>query len=290
MLRWRFEQTCQHGSFGETHILDVFTKVKLGCCRDAEGAAAHIGAVEIKLEYLFLAQIAFKPDCKESLLDLAFDRALIGKKQIFGKLLCESRAALNNTVGAQVLAQRTAQPPEINAVMIEKATVFGAKHSFEDVVWQFVNRHSLPVQDAALADFVTVTVEECDGIIILRAPVLLGFLKGRQREREHDDRADHAERKTFIENLDDETTEPAHPEAPGENSDVFPPFTGIKTQIVEAGVNPGVKTDEPRNPEGLALFLVSIFIGRFTHELYFIAVKVVRRAKPTRQSYQINKL
>ncbi|MCY1313713.1 hypothetical protein D9M70_642610 [compost metagenome] len=57
----RFEQACQHCSFGKVHILDILTEIKLGCRRYPKGAAAHIGAVQVKLEYLFLGKIALKP-------------------------------------------------------------------------------------------------------------------------------------------------------------------------------------------------------------------------------------
>jgi len=82
------------------------------------------------------------------------------------------------------------------------------------VIRQFVDGHGLTMQNAALADFIAVAIEEGNGIIVLRAPVLLGFLEGWQGEDEHQHRTANAERKPFIENFDHETPEAAHAKTP----------------------------------------------------------------------------
>jgi len=54
---------------------------------DAERAAAHIGAIEVELENLILAEPRLQPDRQKRLVDLAFDGALIAQEQVLGKLL-----------------------------------------------------------------------------------------------------------------------------------------------------------------------------------------------------------
>ncbi len=103
-FRRSLEQAGQHGCLGQRDVLYILAEIKLGRGCNAESAAAHIGTVEVKLEDFLLAEIAFKPEREKGFLDLAFDGALIGKKQVFGKLLRDGRAALNHAVGAHVLA------------------------------------------------------------------------------------------------------------------------------------------------------------------------------------------
>ena len=58
--------------------LTDLAEIELGRRRDAEIAAAHIGAVEIELEDLVLGVVGLEPDDEEGFLDLALDGALVG--------------------------------------------------------------------------------------------------------------------------------------------------------------------------------------------------------------------
>jgi hypothetical protein len=62
--------------------------------RDAERAAAHIGAVEIELQDFVLGQVGFPARWQEGFLDLALDGALVRQEQVLGELLRQRRAAL----------------------------------------------------------------------------------------------------------------------------------------------------------------------------------------------------
>ncbi len=83
----RLEQACEHGGFSKIDVLDALAEVELRSGSDAECAAAHIGAVEIRLQDFLLVQIGFEPDGEEGFLDLAVDAALIGEEQVFRQLL-----------------------------------------------------------------------------------------------------------------------------------------------------------------------------------------------------------
>ena len=77
ITRRRLEQPGQHRGFGEVHVARGLVEIILRGRVDAIGAAAEIGAVEIKLQDLVLGETGLEPDRKKGFLDLAFDRALI---------------------------------------------------------------------------------------------------------------------------------------------------------------------------------------------------------------------
>jgi hypothetical protein len=80
------------------------------------------------------------------------------------------------TVGARVLGHGAGEAEEIDAEMFEEAPVFRRQHRLDQMVGQFLDRHRVGMQDAALADLVAVAVEEGDGEFVLLAPVAGGFL------------------------------------------------------------------------------------------------------------------
>ena len=139
----RLEKARQHGCLGERQVLDVLAEIEVGGGRDAEGAAAHIGAVEIELEDLLLGDVHLQPERQERLLDLALDRALVGEEQVLGQLLGDGGAALDDRVGADVLLHGAKQAEEIDAEMIEEAAVLGGQHGLDDMVGHFVDRHRI---------------------------------------------------------------------------------------------------------------------------------------------------
>ncbi len=168
--------------------------------------------------------------------------------------------------------------------MIEKASVLCAEDGLDDMIGKFINRYSLAMQDTALAKLVAVAVEKCNGIIVLRAPVFLGFFECGHGKPQHNDRTYDAEGETLIQNFHDKAPEAAYTKATREDGDIFPPLPGVKTKIVETRIDPGIKANQTRNPEWFALLLFRIFFRRFTHKLYFGTEKIGRRAKPARQS------
>ena len=85
--RRRLEEASQHCGFGEVHIARRFVEVILCGGIDAEGAAAHVGAVEIKLQNLVLGEPRLEPDGEERLLHLALDGSLVVQEQVLGELL-----------------------------------------------------------------------------------------------------------------------------------------------------------------------------------------------------------
>ncbi len=83
----RLEQSREHRRLGEIDLAGRFAEVEIRRRVDAEGAAAHIGAVEVELEDLVLGEARFEPQGEECLLDLALDGALVAQEQVLGELL-----------------------------------------------------------------------------------------------------------------------------------------------------------------------------------------------------------
>jgi hypothetical protein len=98
----RLEHAGQHRGFGERHIAHRFAEIIF--CRgvDAEGAAAEIGAIEIKLENLVLGEMCLQPQRQERFVDLTLNGALVRQEQVLGELLRERRTALHYPAGLGV--------------------------------------------------------------------------------------------------------------------------------------------------------------------------------------------
>src|SRR5690606_9530292 len=108
------------------------------------------------------------------------------------------------------------------------------------VVRHFLDRNGIALDDAALADFVAVAVEEGDGILILREPVSFSRLEGGNGEGEHQDGTHGAEREAFTCQLDETALEAGDAEAPGEDGDALPGVSSPEAKFVQRGVDPCV--------------------------------------------------
>ena len=201
--RRRLEQAGQHRGFGEVHVARGLVEVVLRGRVDAEGAAAHIGAVEIELEDLVLGEPRLEPDREERFLHLALDRALVVEEQVLGELLRDRGAALHHAAGARIGGERADGARRVDAEMLVEAPVFGRERRLDQVIGKVLERDGVVVLDAARADLVAVAVEEGDGELGLLQPVLVGgFAERRDRERQHDDQPAEAERGAFGQRLD----------------------------------------------------------------------------------------
>src|SRR3974390_796455 len=94
---------------------------------DAEGTAAHIGAIEIELQDLVLGKPRLKPDREKRLVDLALDGALVGEEQVLGELLGDRRTALAHAAGLGVGHKRAHRTGDIDAEMVVETAALGPK-------------------------------------------------------------------------------------------------------------------------------------------------------------------
>ncbi|MCY1237964.1 hypothetical protein D9M72_506800 [compost metagenome] len=144
--------------------------------------------------------------------------------------------------------------------MVEEAAVFGRQHRLDQMIGQFVDRHGIFVNDAAVADFIAVAVEEGDGEIALGAPVSLGFLEGGKRERQHQHGADGAPVHAFAEHLEDDLFPACDAETAEEDGGIFPPLRQLEAGIPDRGIDPGVDPEKD-----VPLFRPVIVFPRFPH-------------------------
>src|SRR5258708_35742935 len=107
---------------------------------DAEGAAAHIGAVEIELQNLVLGEPRLQPDRKKRFLDLALDGALVVQEQVFRELLGDRRAALPYAAGLGVGQQRPCGAGDVDAEMVVEAAVLGGQRRPGQIVRKIPQR------------------------------------------------------------------------------------------------------------------------------------------------------
>ena len=239
----RLEQAGEHRRFGEVHVARRLVEIELRRRVDAERAAAHVGAVKVELQDVPLGEARFEPEGEKELLELAVERALEGEKEVLGELLGERRAALHGLARPDVLHEGARGAEEVDAEVLEEAPVFGGEGRLDHVVGDFLERHGVIVQDAALADLAPLAVEELHAVAARREDLaLVHFLEGGNGERVHEDEAAAGERQSLRHQLigdlapsiETETREEARRGVPA----ILEGFPGIR----EARVDPTVET------------------------------------------------
>ena len=206
----RLEQPGEHRPFGEVHLAGRLAEVEVRRGVDAEGAAAHVGAVEIELENLVLGEPALEPQGEEGLLHLALDGALVAQEQVLGELLGDRGAALDDAAGLRIGEHGAEGAGNVDAEMLVEAPVLGGEHRLDQMIGQLVERDRMAVLDAAAADLVAVAVEEGHRELGLLQPVLVGGLAERRAgERQHQHEAAEAHGGHFRQRLDDEPAPPS---------------------------------------------------------------------------------
>ena len=213
VLRRRLEQAGEQRGFGEIDLPHRLAEVVLRRRLDAEGAAAHVGAVEVEFQDLALGEAALQQQGEKRFLDLALQGALGGQEQVLGHLLGYRRAALHHLVCLQIGGERAERAVDVDAPVLEEAPVLGGERRLDHRIGDVVERHGVVVQDAALADLVAVLIEEFDGELPGEELALVELLEGRNGEREHDDEAAGAERQPFGGRLVEQALPAAEPEA-----------------------------------------------------------------------------
>ncbi len=189
----RLEQSGQHRGFGEIDVARRLVEIEMRRAVDAEGAAAHIGAVEIEFQNFVLGEPRLQPDREERLVDLALDGALVAQEQVLRQLLGDRRAALTDTAGLRVGQQRAKGAGDVDAEMVVEAAVLGGERRLDQIVRKILQRNRIIVLDAAAADRIAVAVEKRHREIGFLQPVLVGgFAERRHRQRQHQDQARQA--------------------------------------------------------------------------------------------------
>ena len=219
---------------------------------DAEGAAAHIGAVEIELEDLVLGQARLEPDREERLVDLALDGALVAEEQVLRELLGDRRAALPHAAGLRVGDKRAEGAGDVDAEVIVEAAVLGGERRLDEIVGKVLERNRIVVLDAAAADRIAVAIEKRDGEVGLLQPVVVGgFAERRYRERQQQDQAGESDRRGFGQRLDENPAfPPADIEAIHEGREALVEFAcaGARCEHREVDARIEVQQEMPDSP------------------------------------------
>ncbi len=186
VFRRRLVKAREQRRLGEVHLAHGLAEIILRRRLDAEGAAAHVGAVEIHLQDLALGKARLEQEGEEHLLDLSLHRTLGREEQVLGELLGERGSALDDLVGPQVLDQSARRAENVDAVVLEETAVLGGERRLDDGVGDLLERHGVVMENAALADLVALLVEELDGIAAGQEAAFVELEEGGQRQRIHD--------------------------------------------------------------------------------------------------------
>ena len=109
---------------------------------------------------------------------------------------------------------------DVDAEMVEEASILGRQHLLDEKLRHFVERHGFVVFDAAPADLIAVAIEEGDGEIGAFQPVLVGGrLERRLRQRQQQHKADEADVGGLAGEVEAKLGEPAQPQPLGSGGD-----------------------------------------------------------------------
>ena len=206
----RLEQSGEHRGFRKIDVAHRLVEIEMRRAVDAEGAAAHIGAVEIEFQDFVLGEPGLQPDREKRLVDLALDGALVAQEQVLRELLGNRRAALPHAAGLRVGHQRARRAGDVDAEMVVEAAVLGGERRLDQIVRKIFERNRVVVLDAAAADRIAVAIEKRHREIGFLQPVFVGgFAKRRNRQRQHQDQTAEPEGGGFRQRFDEDPAFPA---------------------------------------------------------------------------------
>ena len=160
--RRRAHQAGEHGGFRDGELLRRLAEIALRRRLDAVGAGAEIDAVEIELDDLGLAELAFQPQRQRHLLHLAGEGALLGQEQVLGELLRDGRAALRHAAPHHVGVERARHADRVDAAMRIEAAVLDGDERLRHVARQFLERNRIAVVLAPRGEQPAVEVDDLD--------------------------------------------------------------------------------------------------------------------------------
>ena len=137
----RLEQAGEHRGFREIDVARRLVEVEMRRAVDAEGAAAHIGAVEIEFQDFILGEPRLQPDRQKGFLHLALDGALVVEEQVLRQLLGDRRTALAHAAGLRVGDERARGAGDVDAEMIVETAVFGGERRLDQIVRKILQRN-----------------------------------------------------------------------------------------------------------------------------------------------------
>ena len=152
----------EHRSFRDPHLPGRLAEIALGGRLHAVSARTEIDAVEIKLENLRLAEFVLEPERQDDLLQLAPEGALLGEKQIFGKLLGDGRAALRNVASQHIGNGGANKPDWIDPEMAVETAVLDRNEGLRQIGRELPDRYIRPAHLPAARKRASVSSEDLD--------------------------------------------------------------------------------------------------------------------------------
>ena len=146
----RLGNECQHGTFGQIQLPDVFAKVHLRRRLDAGGQVAVKVGVEIPLENLILFKTAGDLGSQNHFFDFASVRLFIPlfkwDEHIFDQLH-RNRRSTTNAIACEIIYERLDDALRVKARVGVKGLVFQGDDGILKVLWYLIEMHVGPVAE-----------------------------------------------------------------------------------------------------------------------------------------------
>src|SRR5262249_20209498 len=123
---------------------------------------AEIDAVDVELEELRFGEFPLEPERQQRFLDLAFERALLGQKKIFRKLLSDCGAALRDATVQDVGEGCASDAVGVDAKMLIKAPVLDSDEGLRYITGHFLQRNGRAGKIAAARERASLHVHNLD--------------------------------------------------------------------------------------------------------------------------------
>ena len=124
--------------------------------------------------------------------------------------------------------------------MLEEATVLGRQGCLDHDVGNFVERHRVVAQEAALADLFAIAIKEGNAVLVREVHLALRDLESREREGGEHEQGARAERQPFAGKLIQNADEALDLELVEEGRVTAPPIEETCPRVVQAGVDPRI--------------------------------------------------
>ncbi len=163
IARGGFEQAGQHGRLPQGDLTHGFVEIAFGGCVHPIGAGAQIDPVEIDLQNPVLGEFGFQPQRQQQFTHFAAHGALGLQKEVFGQLLRDGAAALDDLPGADIGDHGAGQPKRVDPEMTVEAPVLGGQHRLDEMGRHGADRNLIAPIGPAPGELIAMHIENGHG-------------------------------------------------------------------------------------------------------------------------------